>query len=121
MTLRDANGRFVSNAGALGSFIPNPNFEAELRRSTGAKEGLEKIVEAVAADYRDGVPVDTEGVKGSIFSDVANTDDGFVGRVGATDWKAGLVELGTSKVPARPALRDAIEANGLELEEERPR
>lgn len=120
MPQRDALGRFVAGAGAA-TFIPNPHFEEELRRSTGAKEGLEKVVETIAADYREGVPVDSEDLRDSIFSDVGNDGSGFVGRVGATDWKAGLVELGTSKNPARPALRDAVEAAGLELEEERPR
>lgn len=99
--------------------MPNPTFEAELVRSTFVKMLLEELAERGAALYRDGVPVDEGDLADSIFGDVALTSDGFAGRVGATDWKAGLVEFGTSLHAPDGSLRRAIESIGLTIEENR--
>lgn len=100
-------------------FVPDPGFEAALLRSTAVKKLLEAIAEQGAALYRDGVPVDEGDLRDSIFGDVALTEDGFRGRIGATDWKAALVELGTSLRDPDGSLRQAVETMGLTLEETR--
>lgn len=96
-------------------FVPSPSFEAELLRSDAVRDLLEEHASAAEAAYRDGVPVDEGDLKASVFSDVAMTDDGYRGRVGATDWKAALVELGTATRSPDGSLRRAIEGLGLEL------
>ena len=100
-------------------FVPNPDFERELLRSTLAKTVLLELAEKGAALYRDGVPVDEGDLRDSVFGDVQLTEDGFAGRIGATDWKAALVELGTSLLAPNGSLRRAVESVGLTLEEVR--
>lgn len=100
-------------------FVPNPNFEEELLRSTFVKVILESLAEAGAALYRDGVPVDEGDLRDSVFGDVQLTGDGFAGRIGATDWKAALVELGTSLLAPNGSLRRAVESLGITFEEVR--
>lgn len=101
----------------MATFIPNPLFEAELLRSTFVKHLLEAAAEAGAAIYKDGVPVDEGDLRESIFGDVALTADGYKGRIGATDWKAALVELGTSLRDPDGSLRRAVETLGFTIEE----
>lgn len=103
------------------NFVPNPRFEAELLRSTFVKELTEAVAEEAAQRYRDSVPVDEGDLKDSVFGDVALTPDGFQGRVGATDWKAGLVEFGTSRRSPDGSLRRAVESLGLKIETTRRR
>ena len=98
-------------------FVPNPNFEEELRRASFVKEILDELAKEGAALYRDGVPVDEGDLRDSVFGDVQLTEDGFAGRIGATDWKAALVELGTSLLAPDGSLRRAVESIGLTLEE----
>lgn len=99
------------------TFVPNPAFEAELLRSTFVKRLLEAAAEQGAAIYRDGVPVDEGDLRDSVFGDVALTEDGYKGRIGATDWKAALVELGTSLRDPDGSLRRAVESLGFTIEE----
>jgi hypothetical protein len=77
---------------------------------------LTSVVEEGAARYREGVPVATGDLQDSVFADVALTAEGWKGRVGASDWKAGLVEFGTSKSRPNGALRRAVEGLGLTFE-----
>ena len=67
-------------------FVPNPDFEEELLRSTLAKNVLDELAKEGAALYRNGVPVDEGDLRDSVFGDVQLTEDGFAGRIGATDW-----------------------------------
>lgn len=101
------------------TFVPNPRFEEELLRSTFVKVILDELAKAAATLYRDGVPVDEGDLRDSVFGDVQLTADGFAGRIGATDWKAALVELGTSLLEPNGSLRRAIESIGLTFEEVR--
>lgn len=98
-------------------FVPNPDFEEELLRSTLAKNVLDELAKEGAALYRNGVPVDEGDLRDSVFGDVQLTEDGFAGRIGATDWKAALVELGTSLLAPDGSLRRAVESIGLTFEE----
>lgn len=100
-------------------YVPDDEFEANLYRSTAVKLLLEALAEEGAALYRAGVPVDEGDLRDSIFGDVALTEDGFKGRIGARDWKAALVELGTSLRDPDGSLRQAVEALGLTVEEVR--
>ena len=96
-------------------FVPNPKFEEELLRSSAVKAVLEELAKAGAAIYRDGVPVAEGDLRDSVFGTVALTSEGYVGRIGATDWKAALIELGGSLHNPDGSLRRAIESIGLEI------
>lgn len=95
----------------------SPTFEAEVLRSFFVKTLLEALADAGAELYREGVPVDEGDLHDSIFGIVELTVEGYRGRVGATDWKAALIEFGTSKRDPDGSLRRAIEALGLRVEE----
>lgn len=95
----------------------SPTFEEEVLRSFFVKTLLEALADAGARLYRENVPVDEGDLHDSIFGIVELTVDGFRGRVGATDWKAALIEFGTSKRDPDGSLRRAIEALGLRIEE----
>ena len=97
-------------------FVPNPRLEGELARSTQVKETLEDLARRGAELYAASVPIDTGDLQASIFGDVALTEDGFVGRIGAKDPMAGLVEFGTIENAPDASLRSSIEALGLTLE-----
>ena len=99
------------------TFVPNPLFAAELVRGRFLKEKLEELTEDGAELYRDSVPRDVGDLADSVFADVALTPEGYKGRIGATDWKAGLVEFGTAKTKPDGSLRRAVESLGLEIEE----
>lgn len=94
-----------------------PSFEREILRSYFVKSLLEALADAGARLYRDGVPVDEGDLHDSIFGIVELTVEGYRGRVGATDWKAALIEFGTSKNAPDGSLRRAVEALGLRVEE----
>ena len=98
------------------TFVKKPGFEDEILRSTGVRDALEQIAEEGAARYREGVPVDEGDLRDSTFGDVALTDEGYVGRIGATDYKAALVEFGTFEHAPDASLREALESMGLEIE-----
>lgn len=100
-------------------FVPNPDFEKDLLRATFVKDLLEAAAQQGAGIYKDGVPVDEGDLRDSIFGDVALTDEGYRGRIGATDWKAALVELGTSLRNPDGSLRRAVESLGFTIEEHR--
>lgn len=100
-------------------YIPNPDFPDEAVRATFVKVLLEELGKAGAELYRDGVPVDESDLRNGIFFDVQMTSDGFVGRIGSTDWKAALIEFGTSLHAPDGSLRQAIEGIGLTFEEVR--
>lgn len=97
-------------------YLPNPDFERELVRSTFVALILHELAEHGETLYREGVPVAEGDLRDSIFSSVELTADGYRGRVGATDWKAALVEFGTSLRAPDGSLRRAIEATGLTIE-----
>lgn len=103
----------------MADFTLDPDFEKAFLRGAEMRAMLEPLVEEGAARYRDGVPVATGDLQDSVFGDVALTAEGWKGRVGATDWKAGLVEFGTSKNRPNGALRRAIESLGLTFKGQR--
>lgn len=98
------------------TFVPNPGLEEHLLRSTEVKDHLEGLAQQIADEYVSRAPVDEGNLVDSIFGDVALTDEGFRGRVGATDWKAALVEFGTEEHSPDGSLRAAVESTGLKLE-----
>lgn len=98
-------------------YIPNPHFEEEALKAEFVRELLEKLGEEGASLYADGVPIDTSDLKNSVFYDVQELVTGWVLRIGATDWKAALVELGTSLRSPDGSLRRAVEALGIDVME----
>ena len=98
-------------------FVENPTFRREVLRSYAVGKLLEELAKEGAAVYRNGVPVDEGDLADSVFGDVTLTEEGFVGRIGASDWKAALVEFGTSLRNPDGSLRRAIESIGLTIEE----
>lgn len=102
-------------------YVPNPDFERELVRATFVALLLHELAEHGADLYRDGVPVAEGDLHDSIFSSVELTEDGYRGRIGATDWKAALVEFGTSLRAPDGSLRRAMESIGLTIETDRYR
>ena len=95
----------------------DPSFEREALRSLFVKNLLDELVDQGAENYRDGVPTDTFDLFDSIFGVVALTSEGWRGRIGAADWKAALIEFGTSRNAPDGSLRRAVEALGLTIEE----
>ncbi len=98
-------------------FDLNAGFEREVLRAGFVKDRLEELAVDGAELYREGVPVDEGDLRDSIFGDVALTAEGYKGRIGASDWKAALVEFGAGPTAPDGSLRRAVEALGLELEE----
>jgi hypothetical protein len=98
-------------------YIPDPDYERELLRTSEVVDLLKGLTTDGANLYADSVPVDQGDLKESVFGDVAMTAEGAMGRVGATDWKAALVELGTSKRSPDGSLRRSVETLGLTIEE----
>lgn len=99
------------------TYIPNPSLAEEAKRSTAIRDILEADSEAAADSYRELVPVAEGDLRDSIYSRVVLTPEGYVGEVGATDWKAGLVEFGTSLHDPDGSLRLSVERLGYEIEE----
>jgi hypothetical protein len=93
----------------MSRFDLDPDFEDAVLRSAEFRDALEDLV-AEAADVADlRAPYLTGTLASSVFGDVALTEDGWVGRVGATDFKAPWFEEGADGVPPRPFLRPAVE------------
>lgn len=105
-------------ATARTTFVADPTFERDVLRSLWVRDLLEKLTEDGADRYRDGVPFDLGDLFESIFSDVALTAKGWRGRVGADDWKAALIELGTSRMDPDGSLRRAVESLGVRIQED---
>lgn len=99
-----------------GKFIANPGLEAHLLRSTAVRDHMETVAQDAAETYAASVAFDEGDLAESVFGDVALTPEGFVGRVGATDWKAALVEFGTVEHAPDGSLRAALEELGLKIE-----
>lgn len=97
-------------------YVPDHDFREEVLRASIVKELLDGIAREGAEIYRDGVPVDEGDLRDSVFGDVVLTADGYQGRIGATDWKAALVEFGTSIRSPDGSLRRAMEAIGVVFE-----
>lgn len=97
-------------------FVPDPEFEEELKRARGTKEHVSKLAKDGAAIAERLAPRDTGALAGSIAEHTLELDayDGFVGIIAAKDWKAHLLEMGTSRTRAQPFLRPALEELGLE-------
>jgi hypothetical protein len=100
----------------MAEFRMDPHFQAAAFRSTGMKTKLQELADAGAKAYAESVPVETEELKNSIFGDVALTETGYKGRIGATSPHAALVELGTREHAPDGSLRRALEALGVPFE-----
>lgn len=109
----------MSMAGPGYILIPDKDFADEAVHAEFLKGLLTEMGEAGATMYRDGVPVDTADLRDSVFYDVAELAIGWCLRIGATDWKAALIEAGGSLRAPDGSLRRAVEALGVEFHEER--
>ena len=70
----------------------------------------------VEADSKKMAPVDTGRLRASITHEVREIANGVIqGKVGSSTSYSKFVELGTSKMPAQPYLRPALEKNWPEI------
>jgi len=104
---------------AQSRYEANPYLEKELQHSTmfirPFTEIAGKIVAAAQAeapveegDYRDGFEV----------AGVVTTGEGVAVRITNTDWKAAIIEFGTSEYPFAAPMRRGIERAGYTLEDD---
>lgn len=91
-------------------FDPDPNLEGDLAREIEVHAYLESVAAAAAETARQLAPYRTGALRDSIDYEVTSDGRGQIARVTVGDWKANLIEYGTSRHPARPYLRPAIEA-----------
>jgi len=87
--------------------------EAEINKTL--KTGMHKAVAVVKRDAIMDCPYHTSRLRNSIDDRVE--EDGMLGIVGTDVEYAGFVEMGTSKMPARPYLFPALEKNRKRIKE----
>ncbi len=89
------------------------SFERELMRSDFVRDLLDEKAREVAAAARPLAPDDpattTKDLPSSISGEAVLTEDGWVGRASAGNFKAAWYEKGASGVTARPFLVPALE------------
>lgn len=95
----------------MSRFVPNPRFEAELKRSTEMRAVVRHGAEAAAKEAKRLAPVDTGEYRASIKVVEAGDD----ARVVAGAGHAGYVEFGTRDTPVFAPLRRGTEAAGLRI------
>lgn len=86
--------------------------EAILTANPGVRRDIARLADAIVADARRLVPVDTGALKGTIRHtgvDLDGTVDVVAGD--ATVDYAGYVEYGTGRGPAQPYMRPAVHKN----------
>lgn len=79
--------------------------------TTAAKKAVKESAEAVRDEAKQGVRVDTGNLRDSV--DITYADDGLTAEVGwrdRDDLYASLHEHGTRRIPAKPVLGPALEA-----------
>lgn len=91
-------------------FDPDPALENNLVRAAEIHAYLDQLASAAAATARELAPHRTGALRDSIDHDVVTEGGRQIGVVIVGDWKANLIEYGTSRHPARPFLRPALEA-----------
>lgn len=103
----------VSRAGFR--FVPNPEGIALLERGPAALAAVSRAAEAGIDEAAAIAPERTGAYKRGLKAQ-AGVDGGKVrGRMNATDFKSGWIELGTSDTPTFAVLRRACDAAGLSL------
>jgi hypothetical protein len=131
--LRDENGRFVSKsspaaaaAGVAGvtaglSLDLVPDLGSAWRKSDECRDvvaikarEVERFAVSLAPDNPRGPTAD---IHTSIRGEPVETEDGWIGRVSAFDFKSHWYEFGNSRHAARPYLRPAAEAAELTFED----
>lgn len=83
-----------------------------------AKRAVKESAEAVQAQTRQNVRVDTGNLRDQV--DIEYKDNGLTAIVGwknRHDWYASIHEHGTSRIPAQPSLGPALEAERAKFEE----
>lgn len=105
---------------AQSRYEANPFLEKELQNSTmfirPFTEIAGKIVEAAKAE----APVDEGNYQeGFEVAGVVTTGDGVAVRITNTDWKAAIIEFGTSEYPFSAPMRRGIERAGYTLTDDR--
>lgn len=98
-------------------FRSDKNITSNLEKNSHILLPIKEKVDEAADAARDFAPVLTGAYRDSIKSDSVMVMDGInrksVYRLLATDFKAGWIEFGTSRMPAFAVLRRAIESVGL--------
>lgn len=82
----------------------------ELLYSPGGAVGryLETVLQRIEAAAKRNCPVDTGRLRSSITHEMLSGGGSLIGRVGSNVEYAAYVELGTSRMAARPYLRPAL-------------
>lgn len=103
----------------MAAFVPSGDLEEELARSTEVKELIEDLLERAKPIAQDLAPKKTgdlqDGIEEEVQGEVGLGEDGFFGILKSTDFKGAWWEFGTSRHDAKPYLRPAVEALGLEV------
>lgn len=97
------------------AFRPNPNFEAELRKDPGYRQGLSESAKGALAACQAAAP---HGATDHYAESFVIADDGENVTIGNTDFAAHLVEWGSVNNPAYAPLRRGVRAAGLRLAED---
>lgn len=95
-------------------FVPNPRFEAELRREPGVRRALQERAEKAIAAAQGDV------VSPKFASGFYVEDNGDSVTAGTTNPFFHLDEWGSVNTPPRAPLRRAVRATGARLEESGP-
>ena len=93
-------------------FVPNPRLGYELLRSTMLIDDVARIAENIADQAKSIAPEDQGDYIASIEAVSGFDSRGVLARVNANDWKAGLIEFGTSDTPTFAPIRRAAERYG---------
>lgn len=95
-------------------FKMDPTFAARVLHAPGVRDVLEPRAEKVAERARQLAPDDPttthDDLRSSIGVVLMLRAGGWIARVIATDYKAHWKEFGSSREPAKPYLRPAVEA-----------
>lgn len=86
------------------TFVPNLAFPALFQQSPDAAKAAQLSAELVATAAEPLSPYRTGHLRGGIDTETELEEDGWHGRVVATDFKSAWHEFGTRKMPAHPFL-----------------
>jgi len=98
----------------------NPFLEQELKRSTMFVPALTKVAEALVVKCQEAAPYEEGDFRdGFEVAGVVTEAEGVAVRMTNTDWKAAIIEFGTSEYPFSAPIRRGIEAAGFKLEDDK--
>lgn len=93
-------------------FVPNPMLAQEVLRATMLLDDLQAIAENIAEQAVAIAPEDEGDYLRSIEAVSGFDARGVMARVNANDWKAALIEFGTTDTPVFAPIRRAADRYG---------